>query len=507
MQAKSKQLVSTLVAGFMAIVLIACGGGGGSSPPPDTPVTAPTIDTQPAPQTVTEGQSATFTVAASGTTPGYQWKKDGADISGANSSSYTIAATSSADTGVYSVVVSNSAGNVTSGNATLTVSAVPPAIGTQPLALAVTAGQPATFTVTASGASLSYQWKKNGVNISDATYSSHTIASTSIADTGEYSVVVSNSAGGSVTSANAKLTVSAVSPVIATQPAALTKVNAGYPATFSVTATGTAPISYQWKKNGTDISGATSSTYTTPATSLGEIEVQFAVVVTNSAGTVTSNPAKLTVYANAAPHTSVTASQCYKASNYALVSCSSNEAQALNSQQDGNRATIGAKSYSEVPKADGTYYDKTECVKDNITGLMWEGKTDSGARAGSNTYTNDGHATAYVTTVNSNSGLCGFKDWRLPTAKELQTLLNYGVVVQATPVFDNKGKLESIRVDSPAPTIDTTWFPNTQGSLTSYYWSSSPYVGDTRSAWYVRFSYGAIEKGTRSGSGHLRLVR
>ncbi len=70
---------------------------------------------------------------------------------------------------------------------------------------------------------------------------------------------------------------------------------AGQTATFSVTATGTAPLSYQWQKNGTAISGATSSSYTTPAETTSDNGALFTVVVTNSVGSVTSNAATLTV--------------------------------------------------------------------------------------------------------------------------------------------------------------------------------------------------------------------
>ena len=98
--------------------------------------------------------------------------------------------------------------------------------------------------------------------------------------------MVSNSAG-SVTSNAATLTVNAapVAPSITTQPASQT-VTAGQTATFSVTATGTAPLSYQWSKNGAAISGATSSSYTTPATTTADNGAQFTVVVSNSVGNV-----------------------------------------------------------------------------------------------------------------------------------------------------------------------------------------------------------------------------
>ena len=173
----------------------------------------------------------------------------------------------------------------------------PPAITGQPSSTTVTAGATATFTVTASGtAPLSYQWQRNGANISGATSASYTTPATTSADSGaSFAVVVSNSAG-TATSTAATLTVtqSSQAPSITTQPASQS-VTLGATATFSVTAAGTAPLSYQWQKNGANISGATSATYTTPATAAGDSGETFDVVVTNSAGTVTSGAATLTV--------------------------------------------------------------------------------------------------------------------------------------------------------------------------------------------------------------------
>ncbi|HEX4075305.1 MAG TPA: choice-of-anchor D domain-containing protein [Candidatus Acidoferrales bacterium] len=87
---------------------------------------------------------------------------------------------------------------------------------------------------------------------------------------------------------------SATAPSISAEPASHT-VLAGQTASFSVTATGTAPLTYQWRMNGTAISGATSSTYTTAATTTSENAAQFTVVVSNSAGSATSSAAVLTV--------------------------------------------------------------------------------------------------------------------------------------------------------------------------------------------------------------------
>ena len=260
------KFIPAVAAGFMAIALTACGGssssgdsGGGGGGGADTP-TAPTITTQPAAQSVTAGQTASFSVEASGTAPlTYQWQKNSTDISGANSSTYTTPATAIGDNGAqYSVVVFNGAGTATSNQATLTVSAATggpgaPTIGTQPANQSVVAGKTATFTVTATGSDgggpLTYQWQKNGTDIPGATSSTYTTPVTVIGDSGTaFTVVVGNSAN-KVTSSKATLTVTlaAVAPAITTQPTAQT-VTEGQTATFSVTATGTAPLTYQWKK-------------------------------------------------------------------------------------------------------------------------------------------------------------------------------------------------------------------------------------------------------------------
>src|SRR4029077_19458863 len=256
-------------------------------------------------QTVTAGQTATFSVVAGGTAPlSYQWQKNGVSIAGATAASYTTPATATSDSGsTFRVVVNNTAGAVTSAGGTLTVSAatVAPTITTQPANQTVTSGQTATFSVVAGGtAPLSYQWQKNGTAISGATSASYTPPTETTADSGAtFAVVVSNSAG-SATSRSAKLNVAAsggpVAPSITVQPADQS-IKAGQTATYSVTATGTAPLSYQWRRNGTAIAGATSAGYTTAAQTTADSGATFAVVVSNSAGSVISRAARLTVSA------------------------------------------------------------------------------------------------------------------------------------------------------------------------------------------------------------------
>ncbi|HEY8716940.1 MAG TPA: immunoglobulin domain-containing protein, partial [Candidatus Acidoferrum sp.] len=267
---------------------------------------APAITTQPASQTITAGQPVAFSVAASGTGPlTYQWKRNGAAISGANQASYSTSTSTSDNGAQFSATVSNSAGAATSNAAVLTVdpSVVAPSITAQPSSVNVTAGQSASFSIAASGTGpLAYQWNRNGAAINGANSSSYTISATVVGDnSAQFSAMVSNSAG-SIASAPATLSVTAavVAPSITSQPLSQT-VTQGQAATFSVASTGTAPMTYQWSRNGAAIAGANSSTYTTPVTTSSDNGSQFAVSVSNSAGSLTSGAAALTVQAPALP--------------------------------------------------------------------------------------------------------------------------------------------------------------------------------------------------------------
>ena len=140
-----------------------------------------------------------------------------------------------------------------------------------------------TFSVSASGSgTLSYQWRKNGSSISGANGSSYTISNVQTADTGPYDVVVSNFVG-TATSSSATLTVvSQAAPSIATQPVSQF-VRVGQNLSFTVMVTGTAPLAYQWRRNGTNLIGATG-----PILSLGVARTDqvanYAVVVMSSGG-------------------------------------------------------------------------------------------------------------------------------------------------------------------------------------------------------------------------------
>lgn len=176
-----------------------------------------------------------------------------------------------------------------------------PTITQQPRDLSVNEGQPATFAVFADGPGpLGFQWSRNGAPIPGASGSSYTVPAASMADNGAaLSVQVYNS-GGSVTSLSATLTVNPVlqAPSITQQPASTT-VTVGQMATFTVVAIGSAPLSYQWLRNGRPIAGATAASFTTAPTVMADSGAVFGVVVNNAAGSVTSSNATLTVNAGA----------------------------------------------------------------------------------------------------------------------------------------------------------------------------------------------------------------
>jgi hypothetical protein len=167
-----------------------------------------------------------------------------------------------------------------------------PTIVTTPAHTNVVIGQPASFSVTATGAApLSYQWRQAGIPISNATNAVHFLATTTTNDAGAYDVIVMNGVGGSVTSSIATLTL-LFPPAISQSPQSAFVVN-GSNAVFSVVAGGTAPLSYQWRKDGSPLAGgATNLTLTSVTTNDNG---GYQVVVSNPYGSATSSIAMLTV--------------------------------------------------------------------------------------------------------------------------------------------------------------------------------------------------------------------
>jgi uncharacterized delta-60 repeat protein len=258
---------------------------------------APTILVEPQSQRVLPGTTAQFGVSADGSpTLSYVWRKNGLALAPAqHGPSLSVSNAQSSDAGEYTVVVSNAFGSVLSDPAALVLDAVVqgPALVSQPQGQTVVEGGHGIFRVVALGtAPLSYQWRKNGVDLAGATDPTLSLVAVRPEDAASYSVRVSN-LGGTVTSAVAQLTV--LTPPIFTPPASPITALAGQTVTLEVTVRGTAPLYFQWRFNGTAIPGATQ-----PALILGGVQRtasgSYTLLVSNAVGLAISPAVLLAVW-------------------------------------------------------------------------------------------------------------------------------------------------------------------------------------------------------------------
>jgi uncharacterized delta-60 repeat protein len=170
-----------------------------------------------------------------------------------------------------------------------------PVISIQPTNQTVYAGSNVSMIVTATGTGLAYQWRRSNTNLSGATASLYSILKAQTNHSGSYTVVVTNSGGAVTSSPAAVLTVSLPpAPTISQHPTNLT-VTVGNTANFYVAAAGF-NLAYQWRRGGTNLSAATTTSYSVINAQLSDAAT-FTVVVTNAGGSITSNPAMLTVQA------------------------------------------------------------------------------------------------------------------------------------------------------------------------------------------------------------------
>lgn len=291
--------VQTSDAGSYDVVVTNAAGSATSDPAIVTVWVPVTISTQPESQTAVAGTSVSLSVAATGSpAPTYQWRKGGSELNGQTAATLDLGAVALEDAGDYDVVITNAAGSVTSAIATLTVQ-VPVDISQHPQAQTVAVGAALQLSVSASGfPAPTYQWRKDGQDITDATSATFSIATATLDDAGDYDVVVSNVLG-DVTSNAATVTVVSV-PVVTTQPVGGI-FRLGTPIELSVVASGAAPLSYQWRKDNSELTGATSATLTLASAAFDDAGA-YDVVVTNDAGSDTSAVADVVVVELAASH-------------------------------------------------------------------------------------------------------------------------------------------------------------------------------------------------------------
>ena len=222
----------------------------GNVPQSITNLTVPVSATGPVNQTVCPGNSVVFSTVASGTPPyGYAWLKNGSTISGQTNSSLTLANVSASDAATYSVIVSGAMGTVTN-SATLTVN-VPVTVTAAPVNQTSMAGGNATFSVTATGTGLSYQWLFNGSVIGTA--SSLTLNNLTPSQAGVYTVIVNGTCSSITNSATLTVNVPVATKLVVTQQPS--------PTATAGTAFATQPV-----VTVQDTNGITVTSYSTPIT-------------------------------------------------------------------------------------------------------------------------------------------------------------------------------------------------------------------------------------------------
>lgn len=262
--------------------------------------TSPAVTIQPVSQSACVGSSVILSTSISGTAPTLQWRKNGVNIVGANSASLAISSVSVTDAGSYDCVATNSCGNVTTSQAVLTVNAQT-SITAQPQAQALVPGATATFQVTATGAGLAYQWRRDGsaltgsARIGGVNSNTLTIATVAAGDQGLYDCVITGTCGNATSSA-ASL---GCGPVITQQPQGGSVVG-GSSITLSTNVLTAGATTYRWRKNGVNIFN--SQTYSGALTSTLVINVNdpndagvYTVAVSNSCGSVVSGSAPVNV--------------------------------------------------------------------------------------------------------------------------------------------------------------------------------------------------------------------
>lgn len=292
------------IALLLLLLLSACGAGSSGLPdPPPPPVAAPTITVQPGNRITDEGVAVVFSVQATGGgTLSYQWLRNDVVVPGATQATYTLNTPVASDNGsLWKVQVSNAGGNTTSTTVILTVnttSSGAPTIDTAPQSQTVSAGSNVTFSVGVSSATaVTYQWQRDGVDLTGATSPTYTLAPAQESDSGSTWRVIATNAAGSTTSSSATLSVTAglsSAPAITTQPVSQT-VASGSMVTFTVAASGSPAPSFQWQRDGIDIPGATADSHVLASVQTTDSGSTWRVIVTNSAGSVTSNSVTLTV--------------------------------------------------------------------------------------------------------------------------------------------------------------------------------------------------------------------
>ena len=365
-----------------------------------------------------------------------------------------------------------------------------------------------------TGDTLSYSWLPTA-NLSDASIAQPTFTAPAVSTNGDlvYTLTVSDSAGATATDT---VTISVLNlpaqPQNVQATAANTQVTLTWDAVSDATAydicqateTITAPENCASHQNGTLITAASSPKMITSLTN--GTQYFYVVIPKNANGNGLASEVVNAISRTTLNDTGISKCANNTSNNLACpVSTHPNQDAQTgrdathNDDSDGHAGFSFTKISStgvELP-ASATEWS---CVKDNVTGLMWEVKTNDGGLhdknetytwynpdnsangGGAGTENGDNDTDSFVVNTNA-TGLCGANDWRMPAREELRSLADYSV---------------------SGPAIDTTYFPNT---VSKWYWSSSPFLGSRSYAWFISFNDGHDDTYVKYYDFHVRLVR
>ncbi len=354
-----------------------CGSGASSSL--TVTLTAPvipavTIASVPA-TSICSGSSVTFTASpANGGTPTYQWRNNGINITGATGTTYTTAALADGDkidVIMISTATCRSANMATSSQVTVAVNPnLLPSVTVSTPATTICSSTSVTFTATpTNGGTPTYQWRNNGINITGATGTIYTTAA--LADGDKIDVIMTSTATcrstNTATSNPLTMSVTAIVPVSVTISAPTSTICAGTNITFTASpVNGGTPI-YQWRDNGTNVTGATGATYTSATLANGD---KVDVIMTSTATCRSSNTAtsaQTTIVVNAA----VTPSVTIAASTATSVCAGTNVVFTATPQNGGTPTYQWRNNNIAIPGATGvTYAVSTLANGDKIDVIM-----------------------------------------------------------------------------------------------------------------------------------------
>ncbi len=304
--AKTPQCVVVVNFNTKGVYSVAVTNAGGTTLAPNTVLVQvkdlPQITVQPTPRTVNPGVAVEFTVQATGQQPfQYQWLRNGEAIEGATAQVLLIDPVAEIDEGLYSVAVSNEAGETVSNGALLSVN--------DPVGFAVAQfspfpntyqGQTITLSVThdgtprTSGAPFTYQWRKDGQPISGGGSATLTLNNATALMEGSYDVIVTNNVN-SRTSAPVVISLREPVPVLEAQPQVTQTLLSGQALSLTVQAIGRPPLTYTWKRGGTIVASGASNTLLIPQSAVANGGIYVCEVSNNTSVTAVSDPAEVVV--------------------------------------------------------------------------------------------------------------------------------------------------------------------------------------------------------------------